>query len=90
MLEVFVLTACLHQVGCSEMSSGYYEQSAILQQTAKNVEMKIRRAAGERVYSIASAVILSSVHRKIEVHLNKNYNLKLSSDNISLNFVKGF
>ena len=90
MLEVYVLTACLYQIGCSEMSSAYYEQSAILQQSAKNVETRIRRATGERIYSIASAVILSSVHKKIQVQLSRNYNLTLSDNLITLNFVKGF
>ncbi len=58
MLEILLLSACLHNVACPEVSTAYYEYRSDLREGVKEFEARIRRRYDERIFEYGIPALL--------------------------------
>ena len=90
MQEVIVLLACLYSKGCTEAREAYFSNKPEVAEELQIKENIVRNAVGPFVVNIAGPVTKLAVDREVYFKVNKNVNVKLNEQAISLQFVEEF
>lgn len=88
MQEVIVLLACLYSKGCLEAREAYYNNKPEVAEELQIKENIVRNAVGPFVVNIVAPVTKAAIDKEIYFKVNKNVNIKLNEQAISLQFVE--